>query len=206
MRSSWKRTGLLAGAVVAVLMAGVAIADIPDGNGVIHGCQGAKGTLRVVDTEAGESCKGNETALNWDYGVNLVPSFGSTGPLSAGTFATVAGPSTVTVPVGTHANLIEIHAQATVHCACPDGGLVTHELLQNGASVATAFDTVNPASSPSASSVSTLSLSQFENRVPGTYAYTYRVKFDPRFTGGATPSTVTGELNVVDLGPTRPAS
>lgn len=56
----------LAGAVVAVGLAGTAYATVPGGDGVIHGCYAKSGgTLRVIDASV-TSCKSGETALNWD--------------------------------------------------------------------------------------------------------------------------------------------
>jgi hypothetical protein len=54
-------------AVFVVLVAAVAAtAAIPGANGVIHGCRNLKsGLLRVIDTDAGQTCGGNETPLNW---------------------------------------------------------------------------------------------------------------------------------------------
>ena len=55
-----------AGAILAVSV-GVAYAAIPDASGVIHGCYSAgQGQLRVIDTENGEECRNNETALSWN--------------------------------------------------------------------------------------------------------------------------------------------
>ena len=46
-------------------MGGIAYASIPDSAGVIHGCYGkSNGQLRVIDE--GQSCKNNETALDWN--------------------------------------------------------------------------------------------------------------------------------------------
>jgi hypothetical protein len=59
---------LIAGAIAgAVLIAGgaIAYASIPDSNGVIHACL-KDGKIRVVDTDAGQSCSGSEQALNWN--------------------------------------------------------------------------------------------------------------------------------------------
>jgi hypothetical protein len=56
-------------AAVVVLLAvgaGIAYATIPDAGGVIHGCYMKDGTLRVIDSDAGQSCRNNETALNWN--------------------------------------------------------------------------------------------------------------------------------------------
>jgi hypothetical protein len=61
------RRGLLIVGVIAVLAvgAGVGYAAIPDGGGVIHGCYDNKGALRVIDTQAGDTCKHNESSLSW---------------------------------------------------------------------------------------------------------------------------------------------
>lgn len=53
--------------VVLAIAAGVAYATIPDGSGVIHGCfTTSNGALRVVDTDAGGTCKKGESPLNWN--------------------------------------------------------------------------------------------------------------------------------------------
>jgi hypothetical protein len=65
--------GIIAGATVG----GVALASIPDSNGVIHGCYttgagsqgqqpGSTGLLRVIDTGAGQTCKPVEKAISWN--------------------------------------------------------------------------------------------------------------------------------------------
>lgn len=45
--------------------AGIAIADLPDGN-AINGCRSStSGALRVIDKSAGQTCNTGETALSW---------------------------------------------------------------------------------------------------------------------------------------------
>jgi hypothetical protein len=52
---------------LAALGGGIAYAAIPDAAGVIHGCRTlAGGTLRVIDSEAGQTCRSSEAALNWN--------------------------------------------------------------------------------------------------------------------------------------------
>ena len=52
--------------VVAIAVGGIAYASIPDSNGVIHGCyKTVGGSLRVIDNDAGATCNGAETPLNW---------------------------------------------------------------------------------------------------------------------------------------------
>lgn len=50
-----------------VIAGGVAYAAIPGGTGVISGCfNNVHGGLRMIDTEAGDTCKNNETAISWN--------------------------------------------------------------------------------------------------------------------------------------------
>jgi hypothetical protein len=61
-----KPVALVAAAAALLVAAGVAYATIPDGNGVIHGCyEKSNGSLRVIDTAAGEGCTKKEVGLNW---------------------------------------------------------------------------------------------------------------------------------------------
>jgi hypothetical protein len=54
-------TGLVLG------LTSVAVASIPDSNGVIHACRDTRnGALRAIDTEAGQQCGKNETPLTWN--------------------------------------------------------------------------------------------------------------------------------------------
>lgn len=64
-----RRVVLLTGVVLtAVLGITAAVqAAIPDAGGVIHGCYKTnQGTLRVIDTDAGQACANSEAALNWN--------------------------------------------------------------------------------------------------------------------------------------------
>lgn len=72
MRTSvgWWRAHRVAsvGVVFAFVVAGAtALASIPDAIGVIHGCfRTSTGALRVIDSDAGETCRSGETSLNWN--------------------------------------------------------------------------------------------------------------------------------------------
>ena len=44
------------GIAMVVLAVGVTYASIPGSDGAIHGCYAAGGQLRVIDTDAGQSC------------------------------------------------------------------------------------------------------------------------------------------------------
>jgi hypothetical protein len=53
-------------AVIGLVLGAAAWATIPDTGGVIHGCyRNAGGGLRVID-ETSDSCRNNETGLNWN--------------------------------------------------------------------------------------------------------------------------------------------
>ena len=77
----------LGGAVFGI--ASAVQASIPDANGVIHGCYSKPssnvvppGTLRVVDSDLGESCHANEVTLSWSqrYPTGPTGRQGPTGP------------------------------------------------------------------------------------------------------------------------------
>src|SRR4029453_8894085 len=62
------RRWIVPAALVLVMAAStVALASIPDSNGVINGCRNkATGFLRVIDSEAGQKCLPTEAALTWN--------------------------------------------------------------------------------------------------------------------------------------------
>jgi hypothetical protein len=61
-----KALTILTATTVMVVATGIAMASIPDANGVIHGCYHTKhGDLRVVEM-AGQTCDPNETLLSWN--------------------------------------------------------------------------------------------------------------------------------------------
>jgi hypothetical protein len=97
-----RRSAILAAAVALLVLGGVAYAAIPDANGVIHGCRkNSGGALRVIDSEAGQTCSGSETALNWNQ----------TGPAGISGWQRVFS-STMTIAAGQN---------QTVTATCPTG-------------------------------------------------------------------------------------
>lgn len=65
---SWRsRLAVVLGSVFVLAVAGgVAYANIPDSNGVIHGCMhGNSGQLRVIDADS-DSCRHHESPLDWN--------------------------------------------------------------------------------------------------------------------------------------------
>jgi hypothetical protein len=85
------RWAALAVVVFGLSAGGLAYASIPDSGGVIHGCYKKtspnQGTIRVIDTDKGQTCSNAENALNW----NQTGPQGPTGP---------AGPTGADGPTG----------------------------------------------------------------------------------------------------------
>jgi hypothetical protein len=67
-RGRWSRRALVALLVLFPAAGAVAYAAIPGSDGVIHGCYTTRGSgsLRVIDTSAGQHCTAAESALNWN--------------------------------------------------------------------------------------------------------------------------------------------
>jgi hypothetical protein len=114
-RVRWAALGAIAAALV---MGGIAYASIPGPDGVIHGCFGNNGALRVIDSAA--SCKSNETSLSW----NQTGPTGSRGPTGArgptGPTASLHAFSFATIDCSVsvcHAGTTVLTATAT----CPSG-------------------------------------------------------------------------------------
>jgi hypothetical protein len=65
---SRKLLGALVGALLLILGGAISWAAIPHSStGTITGCySNANGVLRVIDAEAGASCSGNETQIEWN--------------------------------------------------------------------------------------------------------------------------------------------
>lgn len=53
-------------ALAVVFVAGVAVASIPNAQGVFNGCVAKGGRLRVIDTEKGQTCKRSESPIDWN--------------------------------------------------------------------------------------------------------------------------------------------
>ena len=75
-------------AMALLLAGGAAWASIPDASGVIRGCYPGPGTqaraLRVIDTDLGQACAADETALSWSQ-QGLRGTTGTQGPAGVGT-------------------------------------------------------------------------------------------------------------------------
>jgi hypothetical protein len=89
-----RRVAMRVGAVLALAgaAAGVAVAQIPDANGIVHSCYARSGgAIRIVDE--GVACKNGETALSWNQK-------GQAGPAGPAGAAGPAGPAGATGPAG----------------------------------------------------------------------------------------------------------
>ena len=122
MRSNTRATGvrrrrpsrllvLLTSGLALAVAAGLAVAAIPDAGGVINGCYGPNGQLRVIDTAAGQACKANEASLSWSQTGPAGPQGpqgpqgpegpqGPQGPAGGGVHAYVAGQNSQVVGDG----------------------------------------------------------------------------------------------------------
>lgn len=92
---------LILSTVIVLTVAGVAFGAIPDSDGVIHGCYlKGDGGLRVIDTEAGETCRSAETELLWNQTGPQGPQGpqGEQGP--PGPAAEVIGYAGTRIPIG----------------------------------------------------------------------------------------------------------
>jgi hypothetical protein len=63
------RRGL--GVAMVLAAVGVAYATIPGSDSAIHACYMSGGQLRVIDSDAGQSCRPGEAAIQWRAAVSL---------------------------------------------------------------------------------------------------------------------------------------
>jgi hypothetical protein len=113
-----KISGLLIG-VLLLAVGGVALASIPDGNGVIHGCvkDGTTGRreVRVIDTAFTTTCGSGWTEVTWSQEGPQGPTgaAGATGPAGEPTHWYTESGSINGIPAGGSAG-------TTVHCDVGD--------------------------------------------------------------------------------------
>lgn len=117
-----KRNALLTGAaagLIVVATAATAVASIPSASGVISACRTASsGTLRVIDAEAGQTCRSGEVRLDW----NVQGPAGPAGPAGPTGPAGPAGPSGVSGYVTVHRTFtVEPNSSRMFEVLCPDG-------------------------------------------------------------------------------------
>jgi hypothetical protein len=118
-----RRASVVAVALTALVLtaAGVAAASIPDPGGVIHGCRkNSDGSVRVIDSNAGQTCASGWTALNWSQ----------TGPQGVTGATGVLG---LVVVADSYQVTSTSETVATAQASCPSGKVA----IAGGASSAT---------------------------------------------------------------------
>jgi hypothetical protein len=124
-------------AIAVLAIAGVGDAAIPSGNGTISACKDNKGAVKVIDTEAGQSCPANQQLLNWNQQ-------GPAGPQGAPGTPGVSGVQLVTTTQPSNATQNSFK-QLIVYC--PAG----KQVIGGGFEVGEHFDVLmsRPLTSPS---------------------------------------------------------
>jgi hypothetical protein len=141
-------------ASVLVLAGGaLAWASIPDSRGIVHGCYTSNGTLRVVDSDAGQACKSNEKSLDWSAAKRSAYQGFGAGHLTGSDIVIAAD---VTLPAGSYALTAAVEiintGSANVQIAC----FLRTESASGIYNVSLVHQTVGPASA-SAATFATLS-------------------------------------------------
>jgi len=116
---------VLGGLALTVATGGLAVAAMPDEDGVIHACVSADGAIRVIDPSSSDpkkrSCKSTETSLNWNQQAEPGAA-GAVGP---------AGPTGPAGPQGA-ASHSQCDDDQLVLCLPEDPDLRPHLALPNG--------------------------------------------------------------------------
>ena len=119
----------VAGAVLVLAIGGMAWASVPGADGVIRGCYDARsGGVRIIDVAAGQSCRSNETSVNWNQTGRAGPAgpagpaglTGAMGPAGPAGASGPAGPPGATGPAG------PVGPAGPMGPAGPAGGGVSH--------------------------------------------------------------------------------
>jgi hypothetical protein len=117
-----RRVAATAMLAAALLFGGGALvlAAIPDQSGTIHGCYTSNGTLRVVDSELGQTCKSNEKSLDWSARGSVAYESVGFAHLTGGTNPVVVGDLVLPPASYTLAATVEINntGPAPVQIAC----------------------------------------------------------------------------------------
>jgi hypothetical protein len=127
-------------AVAGLALGGIAYASIPDGSGVIHGCYGnSNGQLRVID-DAQQTCKNQETPLDWNAQGPPGPSglshaYQASDPNLIGPLSSTPNQIlSLSLPPGNYVVVGKTNAfvfQSSVRCALDAGGQVDQTDVQN---------------------------------------------------------------------------
>lgn len=72
-------------AAAVLVVSGIAVATIPDGDGLIHGCYAKKGgSVKVIDTDKRQACPSGYLPLNWNQ--QGIPGAGGQSPVEIATW------------------------------------------------------------------------------------------------------------------------
>jgi Collagen triple helix repeat (20 copies) len=109
---------VVAVAALVIALGGVAYATIPDSSGVIHGCYGPLGVLRVIDPSTGAHCTALETPIQWNQTGPQGPAgpqgpVGATGPVGPAGASGPTGPQGPMGPQGPRGSAIMARASLT---------------------------------------------------------------------------------------------
>jgi hypothetical protein len=118
--------GAAVAAGIAALAVSIALATVPDAGGIIHGCYSlANGQLRIIDSDAGETCKKGEGGLAW----NQTGPVGPQGPRGPEGDQGPEGPEGPQGPAGTAVayayvkmTMVSDPATGELLCGVPGGG------------------------------------------------------------------------------------
>jgi hypothetical protein len=145
MISTPLRIGRATVLAIALVLAGGALAwaSIPDSIGMVHACYTSNGTLRVIDSESGQTCKSNEKSLDWSAVKRTAYEGEGAGHLTGPNPIVAAD---VTLPPGSYALTAAVEiintGAANVQIAC----FLRGESAEGIHSVALVHQTVPPAS------------------------------------------------------------
>ena len=113
---------LIAVAGLLAVAAGVGYAAIPGANGTINACKDARGGLKVIDVEAGQTCKSDQQLLTW----NQQGPQGPAGPQGPQGPAGEPGDEVQYINVAVDGSLFNTNWQGTLNITHPGPG--TYEL------------------------------------------------------------------------------
>jgi hypothetical protein len=117
-----RRWAIPVAALLVAVGATVAVAAIPSADGTITACMKSDGTIRLIDTDAGVSCKSNERAVTWNQTGPPGPA-GPAGPPGEQGPAGPQGPPGVSAYeiVSTSRTFDAGDVAAVTQVTCPDG-------------------------------------------------------------------------------------
>ena len=147
-----KKLALVLALAALAVAAGVGYAAIPAANGTISACKDAKGTLKVIDAESGQTCNANQQLLQWNQ--QGPPGFSGYEVVTGNTASENSGSKLVILECpagkralgggGSTASAIGRHLQVYANHPSPDGrwwyyGVLEEDPIDNGLYAPTAY-------------------------------------------------------------------